>query len=112
MSCDPKLFNFGSYRYNAMTEKTFKENSPLRSAEPESLVHPKRLVAEVTSSSDDADEFIDAIGISETTTLAEEIPVGEICPTGTKGKPNEAYEIQISAHGYEAPIRKKFENLD
>ena len=78
-----------------------------------SLVPPERLVAQVISSSYDEEEFFGAIRISETATLAEELPVVEIRPpTGTKEKSSKYHEIQISPHGYEAPLRKKFEKLD
>ena len=75
----------------------------------EILVAPETL-AEVICSSDD-EEFFDAVG-SDVNTLVEKEPVVEITPTVTKEKSTKEYELQISAHGYEAPIRKKFEKLD
>jgi hypothetical protein len=89
-----------------------EEEHPLK-LKPDSLLPPERVVAEVISSSDEEEEFFDAIGSSETAALAEEPPIVEIRPpTGTKEKSSKDYEIQISAHGYEAPIRTKFEKLD
>lgn len=74
---------------------------------PETLVPPEAL-AEVMSSDDE--EFFDAVG-SDAVTLAEEPP--EIrSPAETKEKSSKENELEISAHGYEAPIRKKFEKLD
>ena len=75
---------------------------------PESLVPPEALVEVI--SSDDEEEFFDAIG-SEVAALAEE-PVEFRPPTATEEKSTKEYELQISSHGYEAPIRKKFEKLD
>ena len=74
---------------------------------PESLVPPEAL-AEVISSDDE--EFFDAIG-SEVATLAEE-PIEVRPPTATEEKSTKEYELKISSHGYEEPIRKKFEKLD
>ena len=75
---------------------------------PECLVPPEAL-AEVISS-DEEEEFFDAIG-SEVATLAEE-PIQVCPPTATKEKSTKEYELEISSYGYEAPIRKKFEKLD
>jgi oxysterol-binding protein 1 len=76
---------------------------------PEILVSPETLVEAICSSDDE--EFFDAIG-SDGITLVEKEPVVEITPAVTKEKSTKEHELQISAHGYEAPIRKKFEKLD
>jgi len=80
---------------------------------PESLVPPEAL-AEVISSSDEDEEFFDAIGgASETSTLQEEsVPVLVTAPVVGKEKSSKEQELVVSAHGYEVPVRTKFEKLD
>ena len=81
---------------------------------PESIVPPEAL-AEVICSSDEEEEFFDAIGVaSETLTLQEEVlPVLVKAPSAVgKEKSSKEQELMVSAHGYEAPIRTKFEKLD
>jgi oxysterol-binding protein 1 len=80
------------------------------SIRPESIVPPEAL-AEVISSDDDEEEFFDAIGGSETSTLQEE--VAAVTPTVVgKEATSKEQELILSTHGYEAPIRTKFEKLD
>ena len=81
---------------------------------PESIVPPEAL-AEVITSSDDEEEFFDAIGgASETSTLQEEVPPALVKapPVVGKEKISKEQELMVSAHGYEVPIRTKFEKLD
>jgi oxysterol-binding protein 1 len=64
-------------------------------------------------SSDDEDEFFDAIGSESSTIVEQEPPSPSIRPkTATKEKLPKEQELQVSAHGYEGPIRTKFEKLD
>ena len=89
------------------------ERSDGESVRPESLVPPEAL-AEVISSSDN-EEFFDAIGgASETSTLQEEAPPMVVAAPLAVGKEktSKEQELVVSAHGYEAPIRTKFEKLD
>src|SRR6202043_4160114 len=63
--------------------------------------------------SEDEDEFFDAIG-SDAATLAEEpiAPIVVVPPPAKKEITSKEQELQLSTHGYEAPIRTKFEKLD
>jgi hypothetical protein len=76
---------------------------------PEDIAPPETLVAAI--SSDEDEEFFDAVG-SESSTLAEEPSVLVRPPTATKEQVSKEHELQVSAHGYEGPIRTKFEKLD
>jgi oxysterol-binding protein 1 len=79
---------------------------------PEDIAPPEALVA-VISESEGEDEFFDAIG-SEAATLAEEpvAPIIVVPPPAKKEITSKEQELQLSTHGYEAPIRTKFEKLD
>ena len=84
------------------------------SVRAESLVPPEAL-AEAISSSDEEEEFFDAIGGgSETATLQEEAPPGLVKQPPALGeeKTSKEHELMVLAHGYEAPVRTKFEKLD
>ena len=64
-------------------------------------------------SSEDEDEFFDAIGSESSTIVEQEPPSPPIRPpTATKEKLSKEQELQVSAHGYEGSIRTKFEKLD
>jgi len=79
---------------------------------PEDIAPPEALAA-VISASEDEDEFFDAIS-SEVATLAEEpsVPVIVSPPPSKKEVSTKEQELQLSIHGYEGPVRTKFEKLD
>jgi oxysterol-binding protein 1 len=78
---------------------------------PEEFVPPEEL-ARVMSEESDEDEFFDAVG-SETVTLAEE-PMAPIIirPSPPTEIGSKEQELALSSHGYEGPLRKKFEKMD
>jgi len=92
---------------------SISESEPPSKIKPEEIIAPEKLAQVIVSSSDDEDEFFDAIGTSETSTLKEET-IDVVAKSAIIGeeKSSKEMELQISAHGYEAPIRKKFEKLD
>jgi hypothetical protein len=77
---------------------------------PEAIVPPETITA-VISSSEDEDEFFDALG-SETSTLAEEAPQLPRPAIASQAITTKEQELQLSMHGYEGPLRTKFEKLD
>lgn len=82
-----------------------------RPLKPEDMIPPDQL-EQVLSESED--EFFDALG-SEAATLTDEqsrleLPVSP--PAVSKEVITKEQELAISAHGYEGPLRKKFEKLD
>jgi len=91
---------------------------PLLIAKPEELIAPEQFAAVISDSEDD--EFFDAIGVTETATLAEKVEeivelekVEMVRPvSASKEVISREQELSVSAHGYEAHLRKKFEKLD
>lgn len=79
---------------------------------PEDIAPPDALAA-VISDSEEEDEFFDAIG-SDAATLPEEpiAPIIVVPPPAKKEITSKEQELQLSTHGYEAPVRTKFEKLD
>lgn len=83
---------------------TESDNPSLIISEP--FVPPETL-AEVISSSDEEEEFFDA-----DMTIVEEPPTFIPPLAISKERSTKEQELQLSAHGYECPLRKKFEKLD
>jgi hypothetical protein len=78
---------------------------------PEELIPPEQLKA-VISSDDEDDEFFDALGSSDAATIVAP-PEEEVAPMpASKEALSKEEELALSAHGYEVPLRTKFEKLD
>ena len=82
-----------------------------RPIKPEEIVPPDQM--EHVLSESDEDEFFDAIG-SEAATLVEEQQLPPVSPPPAVSKEliTKEQELLLSAHGYEGPLRTKFEKLD
>lgn len=75
------------------------------------LMPPQQLKA-VISSDDEDDEFFDALGSSDAATIVAP-PEDEVTPIpASKEVLSKEEEVALSAHGYEVPLRTKFEKLD
>ena len=82
---------------------------------PEILVSPEQL-KDAISSDDEEDIFFDALGGSDATPIATADEVESCPPTlvipASKEAMSKEEELALSAHGYEVPLRTKFEKLD
>jgi oxysterol-binding protein 1 len=81
----------------------------LPSIAPEVLVPPEAL--KDVMSSDDEDEFFDALGSDAATIAGEEEKVHAPIPASKEATSKEE-ELALSARGYEIPFRTQFEKLD
>jgi oxysterol-binding protein 1 len=78
---------------------------------PEELIPPEQLKA-VISSDDEDDEFFDALGSSDAATIVAP-PEEEVrAMPASKEALSKEEELALSAHGYEVPLRTRFEKLD
>ena len=83
-------------------------------SKPDVLVSPEELVEAITSDEEE-DIFFDAVG-SDAATFGEPAPVPEPAPVKSLIESKEIspkdQELAIAAHGYQGPLRTKFEKLD
>lgn len=77
---------------------------------PEDIVSSETLAQAMES--DEDEEFFDAIGSETLTVVEKEAPVALPPPTVTQEASSKEQELQLAAHGYEGPLRTKFEKLD
>lgn len=97
-----------------MRRLSISEREKAPTMRPEDIVGPETL-ADVMSS-DEEEEFFDAISPDTTmlveTKISEELIIAPPPSTITPEKLTKERELDIAAHGYEHPLRMKFEKLD